>query len=107
MVGKIVLKKKAIFTFLLLGIVSYTFSQTTQLDSLKYQNYKLRLKQQFMYCPFDAMQQGAYLPAEAIQLTRDGQKAAYWADATWWQGHYVAMLAMEYRLCQLRHQPIE
>ena len=74
------------------------FAQTPELNKMKYQRFRERFSHQFMYVSGDGMVQGSYLPMEALRRDAQGGQTAYWADGTWWQGHYVAMLATEYAL---------
>ena len=78
------------------------FSQTSVDNEEKYNHYRTRLKQRFMYYAKDATVRGSHLPIELIRVNAKGELTAYWADATWWQGHYIAMLALEYRNLQLQ-----
>lgn len=73
-----------------------SFAQTAALDLEKYNAYRERLKSEFMFCAQDGTVQGSYLPAELRKTDAYGYRIAYWADGTWWQGHYVGMLATEY-----------
>ena len=61
----------------------------------KYDLFRERLNRDFLYCSGDASLQGSYLPMESRRMAADGTVTAYWADGTWWLGHYVAMLATE------------
>ena len=72
------------------------FAQTPEQNKMKYQQFRERLSPRFMYVSGDGMVQGSYLPMEALRRDAQGGQTAYWADGTWWQGHYVAMLATEY-----------
>ena len=72
------------------------FSQTSVTNEEKYNHYRAQLKHRFMYYTQDASAKGSHLPIELIRVNDKGEVTAYWADATWWQGHYIAMLALEY-----------
>ena len=72
------------------------FSQTPELNRFKYDFYRMNLLERFMLFSGDGMEQGTCLPMESLRLDAEGRQTAYWADGTWWQGHYVAMLATEY-----------
>lgn len=72
----------------------------------KYQHYRERLRHEMMRCSGDGMTKGTYLPMEC-KYNAKGKVVGYWADATWWQGHYVAMLATEYYRLQRAQQPTE
>ena len=61
----------------------------------KYNMFRERLNQNFLYSSGDASFQGSYLPMESRRTAVDGTVTAYWADGTWWLAHYVAVLATE------------
>ena len=88
--------KHIVFLFLMTTSVSSLFSQADMNADEKYNHYRTQLKQRFMYYTQDATVRGSHLPVELIQVDAKGETTAYWADATWWQGHYIAMLALEY-----------
>lgn len=92
------MKKKLMYCVLLFFCVWSMdgLAQTAALDLQKYNAYRERLRTEFMFCAQDGRVQGAYLPAELRKTDAYGYRIAYWADGTWWQGHYVAMLATEY-----------
>jgi hypothetical protein len=73
----------------------------------KYDFYRKRLKEQFMYYSQNPDEIGSHLPVELIKVDKDGVKTAYWADATWWQGHYIAMLALEYAVFKEQNIPTD
>ena len=89
---------------LLMAMIGATdlFSQTSVDNEVKYNHYRAQLKHRFMYYTQDASVRGSHLPIELIRVNAKGEVTAYWADATWWQGHYIAMLALEYRNLQLQ-----
>ena len=92
------MKKKLMYCVLLFFCVWSMdgLAQTAALDLQKYNAYRERLRTEFMFCAQDGRVQGAYLPAELRKTDAYGYRIAYLADGTWWQGHYVAMLATEY-----------
>lgn len=92
------MKKLSLYVLLsVLGLSNVdVFSQSAALNLEKYKAYRDRLKSEFMFCAQDGKVQGSYLPAELRKTDAYGYRIAYWADGTWWQGHYVAMLATEY-----------
>ena len=94
--------KHIVFLFLMTTLVSSLFSQADMNADEKYNHYRTQLKQRFMYYTQDPSVRGSHLPVELIKVDSKGETTAYWADATWWQGHYIAMLALEYRSLQLQ-----
>ena len=88
--------KHIVFLLAMTTSVLSLFSQSTMSVDEKYNHYRTQLKQRFMYYTQDATVRGSHLPVELIQVDAKGRTTAYWADATWWQGHYIAMLALEY-----------
>ncbi len=91
----------SVVSFLFLTIcISSAMAQTPQENKDKYDLYRIRLKYEMMYYSGDAMVRGSHLPMERRYLS-GGKRVGYWADATWWQGHYVAVLATEYYLKKL------
>lgn len=95
--------KKMTFILLFVSSMAGLFSQTSIQNEQKYNHFRQRLRQYFMYYTGDATVKGSHLPME-WRVTKNGKQICYWADAVWWQGHYVAVLATEYRLRQLRGQ---
>lgn len=85
------------FLILVLTIVIGANAQNPDVNYAKYQRFRTRLTNEFMYFSGDAGVRASHLPMENIYYV-NGRKIAYWADATWWQGHYVAVLATEYAL---------
>lgn len=96
-------KKLPVAAFMLLFFFN-GFGQTPEINAEKYSSYRERLCNQFIYCSGDASVKGSYLPMESIRINRSNKTYAYWADAIWWQGHYIAMLAIEYKLLQINRQ---
>jgi hypothetical protein len=96
------MKKKIAITFctLLIFALPCVRAQTPEENQEKYDLFRIRLKYEMMYYSGDASVKGSHLPMER-RYTVNGQTIGYWADATWWQGHYVAVLATEYYLKQL------
>ena len=85
------------FPFFLLLMLCFVpiLAQTPSENLRKYGIFRERLKS-FVFLAERSDEQGSYLPMESRQLHPDGTVTAYWADGTWWLGHYVAMLATEY-----------
>ena len=75
-------------------------AQTPEANKDKYDLFRLRLKCEMMYYSGDASVKGSHLPMECRYIKK-GKRVGYWADATWWQGHYVSVLATEYYLKKL------
>lgn len=84
---------------LLLSATLPLFSQTPDENAAKYQYFRQRLTSEFMYYTGDASVKGSHLPMERRFLYNE-QRVGQWADAVWWQGHYLAVLATEYALKQ-------
>lgn len=70
----------------------------------KYDVFRQRLREDFMLDTKNADCQAGCLPMECRRVSADGKVTAYWADGTWWLGHYVAVLATEYRRLQLEKE---
>lgn len=66
----------------------------------KYWYYRHRLKDKFMYYNGNATIQGAHHVAENTNDRWESSDMIRWADGTWWLGHYIAVLALEYNLLQ-------
>ncbi len=62
----------------------------------KYDTYRERLRNRFMFYSGDATMQASHLPMECRYRQSDGKEVVYWADGTWWLGHYTALLATEH-----------
>ena len=75
-------------------------AQTPKANQEKYDFFRIRLKYEMMHYSGNAKVKGSHLPMER-RYTSNGKIIGYWADATWWQGHYVAVLATEYYLKKL------
>lgn len=99
--------KKISIYLLLLASCFAAFSQSDISNEAKYWNYRNNLKQRFMYYTKNPDIKGSHLPVELIKIDSKKQTTAYWADATWWQGHYIAMLALEYKRLQLQGLPTD
>ena len=87
---------------LAIASMKVAYSQASKTAEEKYDYYRTQLKQRFMYYTQNPDIKGSHLPIELIKVDTKGKTTAYWADATWWQGHYIAMLALEYRNLQLK-----
>lgn len=81
----------------LMAAASLSLAQTPEENLQKYLHFKERLHSRFMFYTGDASVQGTHLPMELRKTDASGKRVVYWADGTWWQGHYVAVLATEYR----------
>ena len=90
------MRKLSLYFLLCCALCVETSAQTAALDLQKYDSFRERLKTEFMFCAQDGTVQGSYLPAELRKMDAYGYRIAYWADGTWWQGHYLALLATEY-----------
>ena len=89
--------KKTVLIAILLAAFLPLFSQTPAENATKYKKFRQRLVQEMMYSTGDAMVKGSHLPMERRYLYK-GERVGQWADAVWWQGHYLAVLATEYAL---------
>lgn len=93
---------------ILLGLIAITHysihAQTPEANRLKYEHFRERFKQDFVHAPGNASLQGTYIPMELRTPLANGGIKGLWADGTWWLGHYVAVLATEYRRLQLENQ---
>lgn len=87
------MKKIVIFLLLLSSLGS--IAQTYQENLEKYWYFRHRLKEEFMYFSGDANIQGSHHVAEN---RNDDDQYIRWADGVWWLGHYIGVLALEYRL---------
>lgn len=81
-------------------LLSSAEAQTPEANKDKYEMFRTRLRYEMMYYSGDATVKGSHLPMERRYVS-GGKLVGYWADATWWQGHYVAVLATEYYLKKL------
>lgn len=95
--------KKMTFFLLLVLNVAGLWAQTALENEQKYTHFREQLRNDFIYYTGDARIKGSHLPME-WRKTQNNKEICYWADAIWWQGHYVAFLATEYRLRQLHGQ---
>lgn len=91
--------KKTLLLALLWGTVMPLFSQTPEANADKYLHFRQRLVKEMVYYTGDASVKGSHLPMECRYLHK-GEPVGQWADAVWWQGHYLAVLATEYALKQ-------
>ena len=89
--------KKTVLIAIMLAAILPLFSQTPAENASKYKKFRQRLVQEMMYSTGDAMVKGSHLPMERRYLYK-GERVGQWADAVWWQGHYLAVLATEYAL---------
>lgn len=92
--------------FVPLLAASLSLAQTPEGNLEKYRHYKARLHSQFLYYTGDASIQASHLPMELRRTDAEGRITAYWADGTWWQGHYVAVLATEYARLRRSHDTL-
>ena len=85
---------------LLLSAISFPLlSQSPADNAAKYSYFRQRLVKEMMYSTGDASVKGSHLPMER-RYVYNGERVGQWADAVWWQGHYLAVLATEYALKQ-------
>ena len=84
--------------FLIVSVFSLV-SQTPEENAVKYRYFRQRLVDEMMYSTGDASVKGSHLPMERRYMYRT-DRVGQWADAVWWQGHYLAVLATEYALKQ-------
>lgn len=75
-------------------------AQTLNNNELKYNHFRNTLKKEMLFYAGNGMEKGAHLPMERKTLV-NGKMVGYWADGIWWQGHYLAVLATEYRRFQM------
>jgi len=75
-------------------------------NAIKYEQLRQRLREEFMYYTGDGSERGTSLPMERRYVGKYGL-TGYWADGTWWQGHYVALLATEYARLKREGKPTE
>ncbi|MCQ2279549.1 MAG: hypothetical protein MJZ49_01945 [Bacteroidales bacterium] len=99
---------KKIVTFCLLFVAScgQIFAQNKAENARKYELLRERLRMEFMYYTGDGMERGTSLPMERKYVGKSGV-TGYWADGTWWQGHYVALLATEYARLKKEGKPTD
>ena len=86
-------------------LLSSAKAQNPEANKDKYEIFRMRLKYEMMYYSGDATVKGSHLPMERRYVS-GGKLVGYWADATWWQGHYVAVLATEYYLKKIHGENI-
>ena len=101
--------KKVIILFILFSVVvaQVVNAQTPELNREKYDALRKRFNEKFIYAPGNAASQGTYIPVELRFLATDGAVVVYWADGTWWLGHYVAMLSLEYARLRAENLPAD
>lgn len=92
------MKRVTLFALLIMIGIS-VFPQSPEENASKYKYFRQRLVHEMMYSTGDAMVKGSHLPMERRYL-HNGERVGQWADAIWWQGHYLAVLATEYALKQ-------
>jgi hypothetical protein len=104
---------KKLIVFLLLISTIATTAQTYQQNLEKYWYFRHRLKDQFMLYSSNPYLLGSNTPAETMADTlitnsTGGTDYDYqnmrWGDGIWWLGHYMAVLALEYRLLKDNNQ---
>ena len=93
------MKKIAILMLLLFSLES--IAQTYQENLEKYWYYRHVLKDKFMHYNGDASVQGAHHVAENKY---EEQQFVRWSDGVWWLGHYISVLALEYKLLKTNGQ---
>ena len=91
--------KKILLLLFLMGSFLPLLSQTPKANADKYRHFRQRLVEEMMYYTGDASVKGSHLPMERRYLYK-GERVGQWADAIWWQGQYLAVLATEYALKQ-------
>jgi len=104
---------KKIITFLLLLSSFGSLAQSYQENLEKYWYFRNRLKEEFIYFSNNENDLGSHMPAECRSDTLiydSNEQNAYeqhfirWGDGAWWLGHYIAVLALEYRLLKDNNQ---
>lgn len=99
--------KKTACLLLIFGIgLCQILAQNALSNEEKYNQLRTRLRTDFLYYTGNGMEQGTSLPMERKYQTRNGL-TGYWCDGTWWQGHYVALLATEYARLKREGQPTD
>lgn len=99
--------EKRILLIIILAVIScQIFAQSKVENEKKYLSLRNRLRSEFLYYTGDGMERGTSLPMENRYISKKG-KTGYWADGTWWQGHYVALLATEYARLKREGKPTE
>ncbi len=105
-------KGSILYSFILLSlcVIPIVEAQTPQKNLEKYWFYRQRLQEHFIYHTDNPTDPGTNQPAEGIKIfqTSEGIKTnADWGDGVWWLGHYIGMLATEYKLLKDNNQPYE
>lgn len=72
-------------------------AQTPEQNKAKYEHYRERLQKEMMFYTGDGSIRASHLPMER-RYNNGKCEVARWADALWWQGHYLGVLATEYEL---------
>lgn len=101
------LGKHIILIFLYITCIQFITAQTPEQNKRKYDFYRERFKKDFVYFSGDAAEQGSYIPVEIRRMYDNGAVSLYWADGTWWLGHYVAVLSLEYARLKVENAPVE
>lgn len=97
------MKKIIAFFCWFIIIVNHANSQSLQSNLEKYWIYRARLRNEYMLqVNSNTGLLGTNIPAE-----RRYPKDLVWTDALWHMGHYIAVLATEYKLLQLNGQDCE
>lgn len=91
---------KVLFVLIWMMPAFNVMGQNPDQNAEKYHFYRNRLQQEFMLYSGDGNLQASHLPMESRYQLSDGTRVVYWADGTWWLGHYVAVLATEYACLQ-------
>lgn len=98
---------KNFFLFVILWCATIgLMAQSTSSNGLKYNNFRNRFKKEMLIYSGNGMDKGTHLPMERKTVV-NGKTVGYWADGIWWQGHYLAVLATEYRRLQLEGRDTE
>ena len=79
-----------------------THAQSPQTNLAKYWHYRNMLKTDFLV-DGDPETMGHYMPAGNRHEINDYMQ---WGDGTWWMGHYLCVLATEYRLLKDNNQDL-
>lgn len=88
------------------GCLCQILAQSTLSNEAKYDTLRNRLRTEFLYYTGNGMERGTSLLMERKYQSNRGL-TGLWADAVWWQGHYLALLATEYARLQRDGKPTE